>query len=420
MIVVMQRAYRFRFYPDGCQERLLLRHFGAARYVWNWGLAARKEAWDSRQERVTGVDLMRELTKLRNSPETRWLSEVSATVMQQVLRDQDKAYKNFFDGLKGKRPRMGFPRFKARATARKSLRYTRGEFTYKNGNIYLAKLRDKPLNITWSRALPGGASPSSLTVSLDSAGRWHVSILVEENLDTLPGTGGAVGIDLGLKTFAVLSDESVIEHPKLLRSKEVRLRRYQRRLSRCEKGSKNRAKARIKVAKHHAKVADARRDFLHKASTAIVRQYDVIAIEDLAVKNMVKNHSLAKSISDSGWGQFRVMLEYKAAWYGKKVIVIDRFAPTSKTCSDCQTINQKLHLSDRTWVCLGCGTLHDRDLNAAKNILAAGHAVAKAQALSKACGEDVRPKKTLRVSSRKGRQTSVKQEPTEKATLKVA
>jgi putative transposase len=399
----VQRAFKYRFYPTFEQERILNRHIGAARFVWNWALAIRSAAWTDRQERITGIDLMRELTKLRNSADTDWLSEVSATVMQQVLRDQDTAFKNFFDGLKGKRPRMGYPRFKARATARKSLRYTRGEFSYRNGQLFLAKMREEPLNIMWSRPLPEGVAPSSVTVSCDPTGRWHISILTEDTPELAVETGLAVGIDLGIKTFAALSDETVVAHPALLRRHELRLKRYQKRLSRCQKGSLNRAKARVKVARQHAKVADARRDFLHKTSTAIINRYDVICIEDLAVKNMVKNHCLAKSISDCGWAEFRRQLEYKAAWYGKRIIVIDRFHPSSRLCSDCGWKNLHLKLSDREWVCLDCGTLHDRDINAAKNILAAGLAAT-------ACGEDVRPKKKPRASSRKGRQPSAKQE----------
>jgi putative transposase len=255
---------------------------------------------------------------------------------------------------------------------------------------------------------------TSATVSQDASGRFFVSLLSDVSINPVPLTGAIVGVDLGVKTFAVLSDGGSVSHPKLLAKKEARLKRYQRRLSRCEKGSNNRKKARIKVAKQHARVADARRDFLHKTTTELVNNYDVIAIENLGVANMVKNHKLAKSISDSGWGSFRTMLEYKAKWYGKQVVVIDRFYPSSKLCNNCQWKNNELTLSQREWVCKNCGTLLDRDVNAAKNILDAGLALVQ-QELDKACGEDVRPKKSPRVTTRKSRRTSLKQEPTENA-----
>lgn len=406
-----ERAFKYRFYPSGAQERLLRRQFGCNRKVYNWGLRVRQEAWDGNRKRVTGVDLMRMLPALKE--EFGFLRDVSDVPLQQVLRDQDRAFSNFFKSLKGERAgaRVGFPRPKNR-NSRKSARYTKSGFRYRDGQVFLAKMSE-PLAIEWSRPLPEGAVPSSVTVSVDSAGRWFISILCVDNVAALPTVEPerVVGVDLGLKTFAVLSDGTEIDHPKLLASKEARLRRYQRALARkvgARKGetkSRNYAKARTRVARQHAKVTDARRDFLHKETTRLVRAYDVIVVEDLAVRNMVRNRHLAKSISDSGWAQFRTLLAYKTDWYGKRLVVIDRFAPTSRTCSDCGSINEKLALSDREWVCQGCGTLHDRDHNAAKNILAAGLAVT-------ACGEDVRPTRPHGVA-RKGRQTSAKQEPTE-------
>jgi putative transposase len=406
-----QRAFKYRVYPTDTQVALLSRQFGSVRQVWNLGLSVREDTFKETGLRATTNDLMKMLPLWKE--EFPWLTKASDVVLQQTLRDQDQAFTNFFDGLSGKRPRMGFPRFKARATARKSVRYTKNGFRYRNGHIYLAKTQ-KPLPIEWSRPLPSDAQPSSVTVSLDASGRWHISILCDMNINHGPSTGAMVGIDLGIKTFAVLSDGEDITHPKLLAKKEARLKRYQRRLSRCEKGSNNRNKARIKVAKQHAKVADARRDFLHKTTTELVRTYDVIAIENLSVANMVKNHKLAKSISDSSWGVFRTMLEYKAKWYGKQVVVIDRFHPSSKLCNNCQWKNNELTLSQREWVCKNCGTLLDRDVNAAKNILDAGLVLVQ-QELNKACGEDVRPKKSPRVTTRKSRQPSLKQEPTENA-----
>ncbi len=343
-------------------------------------------------------------------------------MLQQTLRDQDRAFKNFFDSCTGKRkgPKMRYPRFKTR-NSRKSLRYTKPGFTYTNGEIRLAKMMDEPLGIVWSRPLLESAAPSSVTVSQDAAGRWFISILCEEIVTPLAKTGKMVGVDVGLKTFALYSDGEHIEHPKLLAKKAARLARYQRVASRRkpqpgQAASKNYVKAKIRVAKQYVKLADARRDFLHKITTDLVTRFDVVVLEDLHIAGMKRNRHLAKSISDSGWGEFRALLEYKTQWYGKRFIIIDRWHPSSKLCSTpgCDGKNSKLKLSDRTWVCNNCGTLHDRDFNAAKNIRAAGLAVVQRE-LDKACGEDVRPKQSPRVTARKSRLTSVKQETTPNA-----
>ncbi len=365
---------------------------------------------------------MKFLPLWKKEPDLVWLGEVSSVVLQQTLRDQDRAFKNFFDSCTGKRkgPKMRYPRFKTR-NSRKSLRYTKPGFTYTNGEIRLAKMMDEPLGIVWSRPLLESAAPSSVTVSQDAAGRWFISILCEEIVTPLAKTGKMVGVDVGLKTFALYSDGEHIEHPKLLAKKAARLARYQRVVSRRkpqpgQAASKNYVKAKIRVAKQHVKVADARRDFLHKITTDLVTRFDVVVLEDLHIAGMKRNRHLAKSISDSGWGEFRALLEYKTQWYGKRFIVIDRWRPSSKLCStpDCGGKNNHLKLSDRTWVCNNCGTLHDRDFNAAKNIRAAGLAVVQRE-LDKACGEDVRPKASPRVTPSNGRQTSVKQETTPNA-----
>ncbi len=388
----------------------------------NMALALRTQAYERDKTTLSSEDLMKLLPAWKKNAETAWLGEISNVVLQQTLRDQDRAFKNFFDSCTGKRkgPRMRYPRFKTR-NSRKSLRFTKVGFTYTNGEIRLAKMMDEPLNIVWSRPLPEGVTPSSVTVSCDAAGRWFVSILCEEIIVPLPKTGGMVGIDLGLKTFAVLSDGECVEHPKLLAKKAKRLARYQRVASRRkpkpgQAASKNYVKAKKRVAKQHVKVADARRDFHHKTSTDLVRRYDIIVMEGLATSNMLKNHHLAKAISDSGWATFKTYVEYKTVWYGKRIVVIDRWHPSSRLCSTpgCDWKNSKLKLSDRSWTCLECDTLHDRDLNAAKNILAAGLAVLSRE-VEKACGEDIRPKQSPRVTARKGRLTSVKQETTPNA-----
>ncbi len=286
---------------------------------------------------------MKFLPLWKKDPDTEWLGEVSSVVLQQALRNQDRAFKNFFGSCTGKRngPRMRYPRFKTK-NSRKSLRYTKVGFTYTNGEIRLAKMLNEPLSIVWSRPLPAGVTPSSATVSQDAAGRWFISILVEEIVTPLVKTEKTVGVDLGLKAFALYSDGQHIEHPKLLARKAARLARYQRVASRRkpkpgQAASQNYVKAKTRVAKQHVKLADARRDFLHKTTTDLVTRFDVVVLENLHVAGMKRNRRLAKAISDSGWGEFRTLLEYKTAWYGKRFIVIDRWHPSSKLCStpDC-------------------------------------------------------------------------------------
>lgn len=371
----MKRAYRYRFYPTPQQASELNRTLGCVRFVWNWALAERTKRYRIGGESVGYHQLSAELTALKQAESTGFLTEVSSVPLQQCLRHQQAAFGNFF----AKRAR--YPRFKSR-NGHQSMEYTSRGFRWREGQLFLAKLAD-PLDLRLSRPLPDGAEPSTVTVSRDAAGRWHVSMLVDEHIEALPAAGTAVGIDLGLKDFAITSDGERIPHPNILRRKEQRLARYQRMMARKTKGSKNRDKARVKVAKAHARVADTRRDFLHKTSTSVVRRYDLIVVEDLAVRNMVRNHHLAKSISDSGWGEFRRQLEYKAAWCGRTLVVVDRFFPSSKLCSHCGHLLSKLSLGTRHWTCPICGTLHDRDINAAKNILAEGHSVT-------ACGADVR------------------------------
>jgi putative transposase len=266
---------------------------------------------------------------------------------------------------------------------------------------------DAPLAFAWSwpEVDPFTIDPSTVTVSRDPCGRWYVSLAVEvPDLDPLPTSGRAAGVDLGVTDFAVTSNDQRITNPRHMERKARRLARYQRQMARCQPGSANRAKAKAKVARAHRKVRAARTDFLHKASTSLVRDYDLIVLEDLAVKNMVRNRTLAKAIMDCGWGTFRAMLEYKAARYGRHLVVIDRWYPSSKTCSACGYVLAGLSLDRRHWLCPSCGTRHDRDINAAKNILAAGLAVAGGNP-GHACGADVRHCGSSRV------QSAVKQEP---------
>ena len=375
----VKRAYKYRFYPTPEQAEQLARTFGCVRYVYNRALAERSRAWTQEQRRVTQADTSRMLTQWKRDPETVWLTEPSKGPLQAALRHLQDAFNRFWT------KQTGYPKFKKKGKTRDSATYFRNCFTYRNGQIKLAK-QSEPLNIRWSRPLPEGADPSSVTVSRDSAGRYHISILVDDTITPHPPTETTVGIDAGITTLYTLSTGEKITNPRHEKKDREKLARAQRQLSKKEKGSKNRGKARRKVARIHARIADRRRDHLHKLSTRLVRENQVIAIEDLSVRNMVKNHSLARSISDASWSSFRTMLEYKAEWYGRDVVAIDRFYPSSKTCSECGRIVESLPLNIRDWEC-GCGAVHDRDVNAARNILAVGLAVS-------ACGDGVRPSRT--------------------------
>jgi putative transposase len=393
---VVKRAYKYRFYPSDQQQHELLRTFGCVRLVYNKALEARTAAWYTEQRRVNYVQTSALLTAWKKTEDLAFLNEVSSVPLQQSLRHLQGAYVAFWE------KRSRYPRFKSRKKSRSSAEYTRSGFRWRDGQLWLAKMT-APLDIRWSRPLPVGVEPSTVTVSRDAAGRWFVSILVETSVDTLPAAVGEVGIDAGITSLVTLSTGEKVTNPRHERADRGKLARAQRALSRKAKGSHNRAKARVKVARIYARITDRRRDHLHKLSTRLVRENQTIVIEDLNVRGMVANHSLARAISDAAWSDLRSMLEYKATWYGRTVIAVDRWFPSSKTCSECGVLLETLPLNVREWTCR-CGTVHDRDVNAAKNILAAGRAVA-------ACGDGVRPQ---RDSSRTGL-SSVKQE-TQRAT----
>lgn len=373
---MVKRAFKYRFYPTPEQADLLNRTFGSVRYVYNRALAERSRAWTQEQKRVTFADTCRMLTAWKNEPDTTWLYEVSNVALQQGLQHLQNAYVNFWA------KRAKYPTFKSKRKSRASATFTTSGFSWREGQIRLAKCSD-PLNIVWSRPLPEGAQPSTVTVSRDAANRWHISILVEDAVETLAPSVSAVGIDAGITSLLTLSTGEKVVNPRHERRDRDRLALAQRRLARKEKGSANRAKARLAVAKVHARIADRRRDHLHKLSTRIIRENQTVVIEDLSVRNMLRNHSLARAISDAAWSELRRQLEYKADWYGRTVIAIDRFYPSSKTCSTCGRISPSMPLNVRDWTC-PCGARHDRDVNAARNILAAGLAVA-------VCGDGVRP-----------------------------
>ncbi|KQW09161.1 RNA-guided endonuclease TnpB family protein [Streptomyces sp. Root369] len=379
----MQLRYSFRLYPNGPQRSALARAFGCARVVYNDSLRAREAARAAGEAFPKTGDLSKLLiTEAKRTEERAWLGEVSAVVLQQSLRDLDTAYRNFFDGLKGRRPRIGAPRFKSRKDNRQAVRFTanaRWKIT-SGGDLSLPKIGD--VRIKWSRNLP--SVPSTVTVIKDAAGRYFASFVVESSPETLPDVPSAVGIDLGLGHFAVLSDGTKTHTPRFLRRAEKKLKREQRRLSRKANGSKNRDKARIKVARAHAQVADARREFHHQLSTRIIRDHQAIAVEDLAVKGLARTR-LAKSVHDAGWSAFVTMLQYKAAKFGRSFHRIGRFEPTSQVCSQCGVKDGPKPLHIRVWECGACGAELDRDINAAVNVAkAAGLAVP-------ACGAQVRP-----------------------------
>jgi putative transposase len=380
----VQLRYNYRLYPTPGQRAALARAFGCARVVFNDGLRARQEAHEAGLPYVTDAELSVRLTASKATPERAWLGGVSAVVLQQSLADLNSGYRNFFASATGKRkgPKIRPPRFKSRKDHRQAIRFTaNAKFrVLQNGRLRLPKIGD--VEVRWSRDLPSG--PSSVTVIADSAGRYFASFVIETGPVTLPETRPVIGIDLGLTHFAVLSDGRKITAPRFLRRAEKKLRRGQRNLSRKKKGSKNRDKARVKVARDHARVADARREFHHQLSATLIRDNQAIAVEDLAVRGLSRTR-MAKSVHDAGWSGFVAMLEYKARLHGREFHRIGRFVPSSQTCSACGVKDGPKPLHVRAWQCHECGAWLDRDINAAVNVAkAAGLAVT-------ACRAQVRP-----------------------------
>ena len=375
---MVERAYKYRFFPTDEQENLLRRTMGCVRLVYNKALATRTEAWYKRQERIGYQETSSLLTDWKKAEDLDFLNEVSCVPLQQCLRHLQKAFANFW----GKRAK--YPRFKKKRNGG-SAEFTKSAFKYRDGKLWLAKCKE-PLNIVWSRLLPGGCVPSTVTVKLEPSGRWFISLLVDDyTVEVLPPTPKQVGIDAGVSSLISTSDGEKIANPKHFNRLYQKLSVAQKELSRKAKDSRNRHKARLKVAKIHAKIKDTRTDFLHKLTTDLVRNNSLIAIEDLAVRNMIKNHKLARSISDAAWGEMFRQLEYKCDWYGRKLVKVDRFFPSSKRCNHCGFVMDKLPLSVRSWDCPSCGIKGiDRDINAGQNILAAGQAVL-------VCGATVRP-----------------------------
>ena len=376
--------YNYRLYPTLGQRQALARAFGCARVVFNDALRARQQAHQAGLPYLTDAELSARLTASKATPPRAWLAEVSSVVLQQALADLTTAYRNFFASVtvKGNGRRVGLPRLRSRKDRRQSVRFT-ANARFKvlpNGKLRLPKIGDVP--VRWSRALP--SAPSSVTVIKDAAGRYFASFVVQAQPGALPAADTVIGIDLGLTHFAVLSDGRKIGSPCFLRRAERKLRRRHRDLSRKQKGSKNRDKARVKVARAHARVTDTRRDFHHQLSTALIRDNQAVAVEDLAVNGLART-PLAKSVHDAGWSGFVAMLEYKARLHGREFHKIGRFEPTSQTCSACGVKDGPKPLHVRQWLCGVCGAWLDRDINAAVNVAkAAGLAVS-------ACGAQVRP-----------------------------
>jgi putative transposase len=366
--------YNFRVYPTAGQRIGLAKAFGCARVVFNDGLRVRQDAYEQGLPYVSDGELSKQvITLAKTTSEREWLREVSSVVLQQALVDLNTAYRNFFTSVTGKRNgrKVAAPRFRSRKDNRQAIRFTRNSRfrVLDNGRLRLPKVGD--LVVRWSRALP--SEPSSVAIVKDAAGRYFASFVVQTPQDErLPPADCEVGIDLGLTHFAALSDGTKIAAPKFLRRAARKLKRLQQDLSRRQQGSNNRRKAVVKVARAHVRVADARRDWQHKLSTRIIRDNQAVYVEDLCVVGLGRT-SLAKSVHDAGWASFTGMLEYKAARCGRTFGRVDRFFPSTRMCSGCGKINEKMGLDVRVWGCL-CGAVHDRDVNAAINVLAAGQA----------------------------------------------
>src|ERR1035437_1489984 len=381
----MQLRYNYRLYPALGQRQALARAFGCARVVFNDALCARQEAHAAGQRYLSDGELSARLTAAKARPERAWLGEVSAVVLQQALADLTAAYRNFFASVAGTRkgPRVAPPRFRSRKDHRQAIRFTRNARFAVTAGRKLRRPRRGDVEVCCSRGRPAG--PSSVTVIKDAAGRYFASFVVQAAAEPLPPSGTEPGVDLGLTHFAVLSDGRKVANPRIPRRAERRLLTAQKALSRKAPGSSNRGKARVRAARAHARVADARRDWLHKESTRIIRDSQAVYVENLCVAGLGRTR-LAKSVHDAGWAAFVHMLEYKAKRHGRAFARTGRFEPTSQVCSACGTKDGPKPLGVRTWTCTACGAVHDRDLNAARNILALG----RRERLN-ACGGGVRP-----------------------------
>jgi len=387
---IINKTYRFRLFPTKEQEVLLNKHFGCCRWVYNHFLNERKEQYQANKKSDNYYKQAATLAKLKNEEDTKWLKEVNSQSLQFALRSLDTAFLNFFRG------KAQFPKFKSK---KHKNTFTIPQFgKLEDGKIVIPKFKEG-IKVKLHREVKGKIGKMSITKT--PTGKYYVSIFTEQEVEELPKTNKQVGIDLGLKDFVITSDNKKFKNNRYVKKYEKQLKKAQQHLSRKQKGSKGFEKQKLKVAKIHEKIANCRLDILHKVSTELVKNYDLIAVEDLNVKGMTKNHKLSKHIADASWGKFVTLLQYKCDWYGKKLVKVNRFYPSSKTCSECGWINQELKLSDREWTCNSCGAIHDRDLNASKNILKEGLKIISAGAVDYTDGDlnDASVKKRKSVKS---------------------
>ena len=358
---LIHKSYKFRIYPTNPQESLLSKHFGHCRFVFNRFLNERKEKYLNEKTSLNYYDNARTLTELKNDGEFAWLKEANSQSLQASIRNLDIAYKNFFN------KQNKFPRFKSKYD-RQSFKIPQNVLV-EDGKLVIPKFKEG-IKLHLHRKLEG--DPLFATISKSTTGKYYVSITCEIEYKPFEKTGKSVGVDTGIKELAILSDGGSYENIKPLKTKLKKLKYEQRQLSKKVRGSRSRNKQKIKLASVHEQITHIRKDYLHKVSTEIVKNHDIISVEDLAVKNIMKNHCLAQAMSDVSLGAFYTMLEYKANWNNRQFVKIDRFFPSSKTCSSCGWIKQDLTLSIREWTCKSCGEVHERDVNASKNILKQG------------------------------------------------
>jgi putative transposase len=394
---VQYKAYKFRLLPTEEQSVLLSKHFGCVRFVYNHFLKEKQDHYLLNKKTLNYNTCAGMMVKMKREG-FEWLKEVNSQALQSSLEHLETAYGRFF------KKRSKFPKFKSKKSNYDSFHIPQHTKIIKN-KVQIPKFKEG-IRFIKHREIIGKIC--SATVSRTPTGKYYISILTEqESTKHLPKTGNSIGIDLGIKDFAITSDNRKYSNPKFLYKFQKKLKTAQQHLSRKQKGSKSRELARLKVARIYEKITNSRNDMQHKVSLSLIKKYDMIALEDLNVKGMVKNHNLAKAISDSSWSSFVTKLTYKAQWYGKEVIKIDRFFPSSKTCSDCGHINQNLILDVRNWTCV-CGTKHDRDVNASKNILKRALVIQSSGTDDDRNGAEVRPKETKKVSRGTGNEVSKK------------
>jgi len=358
---MINKTYKFRLFPTKEQEVLLNQHFGHSRWVYNHFLNERKEQYQADKKSDNYYKQAASLTKLKKEEDTKWLKEVNSQTLQFALRSLDTAFLNFFRG------NAQFPKFKSR---KHKNTFTIPQFgKLENNKIIIPKFKDG-IKVKLHREVKGKIG--KMNIIKTPTGKYYVSIFTEQEVEELPKTNKQVGIDLGLKDFVITSDNKKFKNNRYTKKYAKQLKKAQQHLSRKQKGSNGFEKQKLKVAKIHEKIASCRLDTLHKVSRELVESYDLISIEDLNVKGMIKNHKLSKHIADASWGNFVTLLQYKCDWYGKELVKVNRFYPSSKSCYDCGWINQNLKLSDREWTCNSCGVIHDRDVNASRNVLKEG------------------------------------------------